>query len=82
MLSLVTGKEVVNSSSPSIACNSSCLTGDDGLGYCTSVVAAGCCNVYQANTCAVSCDTGFDAVSPLFLCGKYNSLLVCFLNKC
>ena len=67
---------------PYIACDPSCLTGIDGLGYCTNVLDVGCCNVYQANTCAVSCDMGFEADPQLFICGKYNSLLVCFLNKC
>ena len=62
-----------------VACDSSCLTGNDGLGYCTGVTAENCCNVYQPNAemgvniCAVSCDMGYEADPPDFICGELHS---------
>ena len=65
----------------SIACDSSCLTGDEGLGYCTGAAAEACCNVYQpnemgVNICAVSCSDGYEADPPDFICGELHAIHV------
>ena len=67
--------KVILRSSLTVACDSSCLTGNDGLGYCTGITAEACCNVYQPNAmgvsiCAVNCDMGYEADSPDFICGE------------
>ena len=77
---------VIASSFLTVACDASCLTGSDGLGYCTGFTAWDCCNVYQPNAmsvniCAVSCDMGYEADSPDFICGELHCWTTVFLKS-
>ena len=52
-----------------IDCDDTCRDPPDGLGFCTGILAIGCCNFYQDNTCVVTCPDGYEEVDGMD-CGE------------